>query len=253
MQLDVFEKNYELENRYWWYLSRSHVFHKILTSFFPGSPEKKIVDFGCGSGGVIPMLSRHGQVLGLDIEPQALEFCRSKGFYNVALMKGYYDTGQSSESADLVSLFDVLEHFEDDSRALRETNRILKPGGYTLISVPAFGFLWSELDDAAHHFRRYTRSDMKVKLEQNGFEVVKASYLFFFLFPLVFTYKILSLLKRNRQNPQFRYQEFPRPINRVLVWPAKIEAVLLNFLNFPLGSTLMILARKKKGIDIYAV
>lgn len=244
MQADVFEKNYELENRYWWYLSRSFVFDKILKKFFPGSPERKILDIGCGSGGVMAMLSKHGQVLGLDIEPQALEFCRSKGFHNLALMKGYYDTGQPDQSTDLVSLFDVLEHFEDDERAIREANRVLKVGGYTLISVPAFQFLWSELDDAAHHFRRYTRKVLMEKLKRSGFEIVKSSYLFFFVFPLVFAYKLFGMGKRQRSDPKFRYQEFPPLINRALTWPSKLEAWLLNYLSFPLGSTLVVLARK---------
>src|SRR3989338_9850117 len=244
MDLDVFEKNYQLENLYWWYLARCYVFDKLLSRFFPNSTGKQIIDIGCGSGGVIPMLSKHGQVLGLDIEPLALEFCRSKGFENVALMKGYYDTGLPSESADLVALFDVLEHFEDDERALAETNRILKPGGHALISVPAFKFLWSELDDAAHHFRRYTRQDMEQKLARHGFEIIKSSYLFFFVFPLVFIHKLFGMGKK-RENPKFRYQEFPSLLNKALVIPSKLEAFLLNFLRFPIGSTLVVLARKK--------
>ena len=245
MQQDVFEKNYELENRYWWYLSRRYVFDKVLANFFLGSPEKKILDVGCGSGGAIPMLEKYGRVLGLDIAPQALEFCRSKGFQNVAMVKGPYDTGQLDQSADLVTLFDVLEHFEDDERAIREAHRVLKVSGYILVSVPAFMFLWSDLDDANHHFRRYTKRELEQKLKDSGFEIMKSSYIFFFLFLPVFFYKLFGMSKSKRQNPKFRYQEFPLLINRVLILPSKVEAFLLNFLNFPFGSTLMILARKK--------
>lgn len=245
MQQDVYEKNYELENRYWWYVSRRHVFDKILSNFFVGSPEKKILDIGCGSGGAIPMLQKHGRVFGLDIAPQALEFCRSKGFRNVALMKGFYNTGYQDRSVDLVTLFDVLEHFEDDECALREAHRVLKGNGCILISVPAFGFLWSDLDDANHHFRRYTKKELEEKLQRGGFEVVKSSYLFFFLFFPVFFYKLFGMSKRKRQNPKFRYQEFPPLINWALTLPSRIEAFLLNVISFPFGSTLMVFARKE--------
>lgn len=245
MQQDVYEKNYELENRYWWYVSRRYVFDKVLRDLFRGSPGKRILDIGCGSGGAFSMLQKYGEVFGLDISPQALEFCRRKGFRNVALMKGFYDTGYKDHSVDLVTLFDALEHFEDDGRAIREARRILRREGFILLSVPAFRFLWSDLDDANHHFRRYTRKELDEKLRREGFEVVKSSYIFFFLFFPVFLYKLFGMSKRKRQNPKFRYQEFPSVINWVLTLPSMIEAFLLGYITFPFGSTLVVFARKK--------
>jgi len=169
MQLDLYDKTYDLENRYWWYIGRRYIFNKLLGYFFPSGRDKKIADIGCGTGGVMKMLAEHGEVLGLDIEPRALDFCRSKGFDNVELMKGFYDTGLPSESVDLVAMFDVLEHFEDDVKALREINRVLDRDGYVLISVPALKFLWSELDQVAHHFRRYTKKRAGVQASESGF------------------------------------------------------------------------------------
>ena len=246
MQQDIYDKTCELENRYWWYLGRRHIFDNLLSRFFPGSPDKKIVDIGCGTGGVIPMLSKHGQVLGLDIEPRALDFCRSKGFHNVALMENFYDTGQPDESADLVSLFDVLEHFEDDLKALNEINRILKSGGFVFLSVPAFKILWSELDEVAHHRRRYKQEELEQKLKDSGFAIVKSSYVFFFVFPLIFFYRTVARFQKKHLHPQFSYVEFPRLINAFFVTLSKIEAVLLKFINFPFGSSVVVLARKIK-------
>lgn len=245
MDQGVYDKLYELEHWYWWFVGRVYVMEKVLDNFFPPLPADGLtVDFGCGTGGAMEMLARRGQVLGLDIEPRALEFCKSKGFPNVALMKGFYDTGLADNSADLVTALDVLEHFEDDERALREISRVVKPGGYVLITVPALQFLWSELDDYAHHFRRYTRTGLEEKLSRAGFVPIKSSYLFFFVLPLVSLYRFVGNMKK-KQEPKFKYVEFPKLINKALLAFSKLEAVLLKFINFSIGSTVMILAKKR--------
>ncbi|MBI3305377.1 class I SAM-dependent methyltransferase [Candidatus Parcubacteria bacterium] len=246
MQDQAYDKTYELENRYWWHVGRRYVFRKVLERFFSPRTGAKIVDIGCGTGGNFPMLGGFGTVLGLDISEKALAFCRQKGFTNVALMRGVYDTGLDVGSVDLVTMFDVLEHFDDDVRALAEINRILKPGGYTLISVPAFKTLWSELDEALYHRRRYKRRELEMRLEKTGFEIVKSSYLFFFVFPLVFMYRVVGQFQERRSYPQFTYVEFPKFIGAFLAWLSKVEASILGAGGrLPVGSTVVCFARKK--------
>lgn len=251
MEAEAYDKTDELENRYWWYLGRRYVFDKLLDRYFDaGLPagqadrQKKIVDVGCGTGGNMKVLKKYGAVLGLDIEPRALAYCQSKGLDNVRLMQGFYATGLEDAAVDLVTLFDVLEHFEDDGKALREINRILKPGGMTLINVPAFNMLWSELDEELHHFRRYTRAELKRKLELTGFSIVKASYIFFFVFPLIVLYRMVGRFQEKRFHPQFSYVEFPSLVTWLLTTLSKLEAVLLKFIRFPVGSSVLVLARK---------
>lgn len=245
VQDQAYDKTYELENRYWWYVGRRHVFDRLLKRFLPKTPEAKVIDIGCGTGGNFPMLGQFGTVRGLDISEKALEFCRHNGVTNVALMRGVYDTGLEAGSVDLVTMFDVLEHFDDDLRALAEINRILKPGGYTLLSVPAFKALWSELDEALYHRRRYKRRELEVKMEKTGFHIVKSSYLFFFVFPLVFTYRIVGQFQERRFHPQFSYVELPRWLDTFLVWLSKVEAkILVRRGRLPVGSSVVCLARK---------
>ncbi|MBI2624666.1 class I SAM-dependent methyltransferase [Candidatus Parcubacteria bacterium] len=245
MQDQAYDKTYELENRYWWYVGRRYVFDRLLKRFLHPTTEARVVDIGCGTGGNFSMLGQFGTVLGLDISDKALEFCRRTGARNVALMRGVYDTGLGTGSVDLVTMFDVLEHFDDDLRALAEISRILKPGGYTLISVPAFKTLWSELDEALHHRRRYKRRELEMKLEKAGFEIVKSSYLFFFVFPLVFTYRIVGQFQERRFHPQFSYVELPRWLDAFLVWLSKVEAkILVRGGRLPVGSSVVCLARK---------
>jgi SAM-dependent methyltransferase len=62
-----------------------------------------------------------------------------------------------SRSFDLVGLFDVVEHVEDDAGLLDQAATLVAPGGCILLTVPADPRLWSSLDDYAGHLRRYTR------------------------------------------------------------------------------------------------
>jgi SAM-dependent methyltransferase len=62
-----------------------------------------------------------------------------------------------SRSFDLVGLFDVVEHVEDDAGLLDQAAKLVAPDGYILLTVPADPRLWSSLDDYAGHLRRYTR------------------------------------------------------------------------------------------------
>ncbi len=245
MDSTAYDKTDELENRYWWYIGRRFVFDKILDRYYGNKPESTIADIGCGTGGNIPTLQNHGQVVGLDISEKALDYCRSKGYANTHLMPSEIpNTGLENESVDLITMFDVLEHIKDDHEALAEYYRALKPGGMIFLTVPAFKLLWSELDEHLHHFRRYKKGELKLKLEQTGFEIIKLSYLFFFTFPLVFFYRVIGNFQEKRFHPQFTYTEFPKPINWLLISFSKIESFLLRFINLPFGSSVICLARK---------
>jgi len=248
MEPTAYDKTDELENRYWWYIGRRFVFDKILSRFYQQDKTSKIADIGCGTGGNIPTLQKHGNVIGLDISQKALDYCQNKGYINTHLMPEQIpQTGLADKSLDLITMFDVLEHFQDDVSALAEYYRILKPGGFIFLTVPAFKLLWSELDEHLHHFRRYKKGELNMKLEKAGFEIVKSSYLFFFTFPLVFFYRVIGNFQEKKFHPQFKYVEFPKIINWSLVTLSKIEAFLLKFINLPVGSSVICLARKPKN------
>src|SRR4029078_9351796 len=72
----------------------------------------------------------------------------------------------------LIGLFDVLEHIDDDEGTLLFLASVLEPGGYLALTVPANPFLFDEMDELAHHRRRYRRGDLGKKLEAAGFETV---------------------------------------------------------------------------------
>ena len=75
-------------------------------------------------------------------------------------------------------MLDVLEHLEDDGAALDRLRSSMNPGGHVVITVPALQALWSEHDEANHHFRRYPRRLLRGRLTEHGFEIVRLGYHF---------------------------------------------------------------------------
>jgi SAM-dependent methyltransferase len=70
-----------------------------------------------------------------------------------------------------VLAFEVLEHIEDDEAVVRDAARVLRPGGAVVISTPIRQALWSPLDEACGHVRRYEPEDLFSLLRRHGLRV----------------------------------------------------------------------------------
>src|SRR5256885_8420848 len=71
-------------------------------------------------------------------------------------------------SFDLVTALDVLEHLDDDVRALREMARVVTPAGLIAVTVPAYGWMWGRQDEISHHRRRYTGRSLRKAITAAG-------------------------------------------------------------------------------------
>ena len=91
-----------------------------------------------------------------------------------------------SNSIPAISLFNLLEHLEEPTELLQEVYRVLKPGGFLLVSVPAFQFLWSSEDEDLGNFRRQSKSSLKNLIGGEGLSVLSTRYLLASLVPLAF-------------------------------------------------------------------
>lgn len=69
---------------------------------------------------------------------------------------------------DAVFALELLEHVEEDERLLSEIVRVLRPGGTALVSVPLHMSLWSAIDDACAHVRRYEPEELLEKIRGSG-------------------------------------------------------------------------------------
>ena len=89
-------------------------------------------------------------------------------------------TRQLNSGADTVVCINVPEHIRDDRGTLRNFHEVLRPGGRLVLLVPAIPLLFSTLDEALDHHRRYTRPRLVHKMEGAGFRLIESRYLNFF-------------------------------------------------------------------------
>jgi len=216
-------------------------------------PRCRILDAGCGTGVNLQMLAKHGDAIGVDVSPEALKFStkRSVG----TLLNGRIERlGFHAESFGLITALDVLEHVEDDRAAIRELHRITKPGGRLVITVPAYQSLWSEHDEALHHYRRYTRRQLREKLTDAGFEIEKMSYFMTLFFLPIFVFRLgQRLLKKRQGQAQVSYIILPKWLNQLLVKILDIERWLLRWITLPFGVSLLCVARKPLTQEVEVV
>ena len=133
----------------------------ILLGLFAARPPGSILEIGCGSGALLAELARQGFAgLGIEQSPSALHLARALAQDAPGFRIAGDLVGVRPASHDYVAAFEVLEHIEDDRRALSEWTSYLRPGGEVLVSVPAHPDRWNPADVWAGHFRRYSRQDI---------------------------------------------------------------------------------------------
>jgi len=197
-------------------------------------------------------LGRYGHVVGIESHPNPVAAGQARGY---DIREG---DGRSlpfpDEQFDLVSALDVIEHNEEDMTMLREMQRVLKPGGLVVVTVPALQWLWSQNDVLNAHVRRYTAAEIKDRFRQAGLQPLRVTYNNFFVFPLA---AALILARRGKNvdadlhSHYFdddAYQVDMEPthpaINAVLTGVGWLESQLLKTVNLPIGTGIVAVGRK---------
>lgn len=244
----AYEQFARLEERHWWMRGRRTLFFDLLDRLLPPKRPLRSLDVGCGYGAMLRELGRYGSASGVDVAAEAVEECRRRGIEDVAVSSAY-SVPEPDGSFDVVAFFDCLEHLEDDGAALREANRLLRPGGHVVVTLPAYKFLYANNDRVAHHQRRYTVHEIRAKLEAAGFRARKTTYVNTLLFPLILPIVLLKKLKE-RLRPQRDddttnlTHEVPGPLNDLLYRIFSSERLLLRRVSFPTGHSIFALAAK---------
>jgi len=242
----MYEHEYEamfgLENFYWWYVARRKLTEELLTEEIHGRKSVRILDVGCGTGANMDAFARQGVTLGVDTSLHALAYCKKRGIQSTALSRVETLPFQNG-SFDIVTALDVLEHIDDDLQALREIRRVLRKDGLLLATVPAYGFLWSEHDEALKHRRRYATYELRNKLTITGFEVVRTSYFITTLFFPILALRIWQGLFKNSTHPKTSLYVLPSWINSSLIGLLALERRVFRRMNLPFGVSIVALAR----------
>jgi ubiquinone/menaquinone biosynthesis C-methylase UbiE len=237
-----YEAMYRLESIYWWYVARRALALQLLNDEVNGNASTRILDVGCGTGANMNAFSDLAPTIGVDASMDALHFCRQRGIQTVALT-GIEEMPFSRGTFDIVTALDVLEHTDDDLHCLREIHRVSKDKGLLLVTVPAYGFLWSEHDEALKHRRRYTAHELRNKMTVCGFEVVRTSYFISTLFFPILALRIWQGLRKDSTRPKTSLYLLPNWINSALVGLLALERKLFQQMNIPFGVSIVALAR----------
>ncbi len=163
----------EVDEHHWWYRGRRRVILAELERL-PLPAGASVLDAGCGSGRTLQELTRFGEVTGIELDPDAAGLARSRGHGEVRVGR-LEELPWEDGSFDLITCLDVIEHTADDRLTLRELRRVTRPGGFLLVTVPAYQALWSLHDEANHHYRRYGRRSLRSAAQDAGWSVQRVT------------------------------------------------------------------------------
>jgi len=247
-----YEQVREIERNHWWFAGRRRILSAVLERLDVRA--ESILDVGCGSGTNLELLGERfsrGIIHGIDIDRESLRHCARHRPTRVAqadLMHLPFRSG----CFDLVCALDAIEHVPDDETALRGLHRVCRSGGTLLATVPAFDFLWGNVDRVGHHFRRYTRRELTDVIERSGFTVRFVRYFNTALFPAIAGIRLAARLfsPRDAMDGEKVRTDFDLvksgPLNAVLARVFGAEASWLGW-SPPFGVSLVCVAQRRAG------
>jgi SAM-dependent methyltransferase len=173
MDATLMKATLAVDEHHWWYRGRRRIIRAELDRLsLPAGA--RVLDAGCGSGRTLQELVHYGEVSGIELNAEAAELARSRGHGEVQIGR-LEDLPWPDASFDLITCLDVVEHVPDDVAALAELLRVCRPGGWLLVTVPAYQALWSLHDEANHHYRRYGRRSLRAAATTAGWHVERLS------------------------------------------------------------------------------
>jgi len=235
----------EAEEAHWWFQGRRKILAEVISRLHLPR-EARILELGSGTGGNLEMLSHFGQVTAVEANAMARAISVRKSWGTVKVLPGFLPDGlpDLEQKFDLVCLFDVLEHVEEDEKTLVVVRNLLGPSGIIVITVPAFAKLWGPHDEQLHHKRRYERAELQAKLIRAGFAISKLSYSNMFLFPAAVAARLgdrlWQVFVKTRKGSGTGM--LPSPINRGFAAIFASERLLVGRMNLPIGLSLLVVA-----------
>lgn len=220
------------KKNFWFQIRRKWIYDRIKKFV---APPAKFLEVGCGTGNVSSFLAIKGYtVIGCELYNEALQmawqgFSRVQGNANNLPFK--------DNSFDVVGLFDIIEHFQNQVKPLREAERVVRDRGIIAVTVPAREELWSHDDKKSFHKRRYSR------------EALRKFFLELNLTPLAIEYMFMSLylpvkyirMNRNKKDDKLKINSF---VNALLKGAFEMERVISKSISLPIGTSLIAVVQK---------
>ncbi len=213
----------DVDEHHWWYRGRRRIIRAELGQL-PVRNGARALDAGCGSGRTLEELQRF-DACGIELSAQAAEVARARG-------RGEVQVGRLEElpwgdgTFELITCLDVIEHTPDDRATLRELRRVCAPGGWLLLTVPAYQALWSAHDEANHHYRRYARATLGGAASDAGWLVRRMTSFNSVLLAPAAAVRIAQRRRRGDEASDLRLGA--QWLNSALELPLRVEAAWLS-------------------------
>ena len=245
MNADEYTKIADVERTHWYYSGKRAFVQAWIRRSRPPAPADLLLDCGAGTGLFAEEMAAHCRVMVLDDHEEALRMLRARFRPDQILSLAGDQVPLPDASLEYVTALDVLEHTPDDAAVVRGFHRLLKPGGIAVVTVPASMALWSDWDVVLHHFRRYSRPQLRALFAAPDWDLVYVNYTNVVVYPAVW------LVRRWRRWFPARGPVVDRAEDKI---PAPWLNTLLRFLfvrlarwrvPFPFGVSLVLVARKR--------
>lgn len=212
-------------------------YNRWLVKEFAGFLKNDILEVGCGIGNFTDYLTKFGNVWAIDINREYVEKTEMLLAGKAEVGVGDIEKGKyffKDKKFDSIVCLNVLEHIKNDNAAIENLYKLLKTGGKLILLVPAHQFLFSEIDRALNHFRRYNKQSIQKQMENTGFEIYKIRRINF-----------LGALGWFLAGSLLRKAIVKKLDIKIFDFVAPLFLSLENFIEPAIGTSILIVAQKK--------
>jgi len=222
----------------------------ILSRFYAESSLERVIktkgtllDVGCSSDYFLKqILLKHPEcrLIGSDYLPGIVAQCAKNMPHVPMLQFDLRDCPLLDNCLDGVVALNVLEHIDDDKKALRQIFRILKPGGIAHIEVPANPNLYDFYDEVLLHYRRYQRKKLIGECERTGFHIIRAFGVGWIIYPMFYVFKIRNRILCKRLSDVEKKCRVALAIRKtrasqIVTILLRMELMIGKWIGFPFG------------------
>ena len=243
---------YEAEEKLWWYRILHEKVLKEIQRKFQENKQIKILDAGCGTGGLMNFLITKGykNIQGFDYSPDAVSFCKERNLNVQQIDITNFDSDFENDFFDLIINNDVVYQFENPiiKKIFFTFQQKLKSGGILITNNNAFKIFYGTHDIAVGGKQRFSLPDFENILQGITLKIIHYSYWSWVLSPLILGVRLLQQLQlklkmidlKNVKSDVVLPSDF---INNILYQIVKTEEKLLKKGFF--GSSLFLVLHKK--------